>query len=122
MRPALPQLLLAAAITAIPALATAADWGKNPKIVESGCFASVEGEVLVDYECSILLYKGGDFEVSQLNGNVFVGVEVTGDGVGKAHYRETEGDHRMVEDLGSVRREKFDPACWAGEMARVCAR
>lgn len=116
--------LAAAAISALAVLpASARDWeASNGKVVDAGCYAAVEGQVLVDYECSAILYSGGDFEVSQLNGNVFIGVEVTGDGVGRAHYREWEGDHSMIEDLGSVRREKFDKACWAGELARVCAR
>lgn len=110
--------LLAIAMLA-PAASQARDWGQNARMAEGGCFASVEGQVLVDHDCTILLYSGGDFEVSQMNGRVFLGVEVTGDGVGNVHYREHEGD---TEALGTVRREKFDPACWAGEMARVCAR
>lgn len=122
MRSALPQLLLAAAILVAPAHAVAGEWGTSSKFSKAGCFASVEGQVLVDYECDILLYKGGDFEVSQLNGNVFIGVEVTGKGIGRAHYRETEASDHAFEDLGPVKREKFDPACWAGEMARICAR
>lgn len=112
-------LFLLAAAALAPATSQARDWGKDARMAEGGCFASVEGQVLVDYDCTILLYSGGDFEVSQMNGRVFVGVEVTGDGVGRVHYREHEGE---TEALGTVRRERFDRACWAGEMARVCAR
>ena len=106
-------------LTALPAAAR--DWGGG-KETEVGCEALVEGQVLVDGPCTALLYKGGDFEVSQANGRVFIGVEITGKGVGKAHYRELNDGVATVEDLGPVRREKFDPACWMGERARVCAR
>lgn len=116
---ATPILPLAFAALVVPAMSQARDWGQDARLAEGGCYAAVEGQVLVDYDCTILLYSGGDFEVSQMNGRVFVGVEVTGDGVGRVHYREHEGE---TEALGTVRREKFDPACWAGEMARVCAR
>lgn len=117
-------LLAAATVSVLASLPAAArDWDANKgKVVDAGCYAAVEGQILVDYECSAILYSGGDFEVSQLNGNVFIGVEVIGEGLGKAHYREWEGEHSMIEDLGAVRREKFDPACWAGEKARICAR
>lgn len=116
---AVPVLSLAITAALTPAASQAREWGQDARLAEGGCYAAVEGQVLVDYDCTMLLYSGGDFEVSQMNGRVFVGVQVTGDGVGNVHYREHEGN---TEALGTVRQEKFDPACWAGEMARVCAR
>lgn len=64
----------------------------------------------------------GSFRLTYAGDFYFVYVSVTEPGSAKGYWNGWEKASHAHDDLGTLTREKADPACWSNGYARVCAR
>ena len=66
--------------------------------------------------------KDGSFQLTAPGGEFFVYVNMDAPGLAKGYWNGWGRGSHAHDPLGTLTRDKADPACWANDNARVCAR
>ena len=70
----------------------------------------------------VVLNKDGSFQLTAPGGEFFVYVNMDAPGVAQGYWNGWGRGSHAHDPLGTLTRDKADPACWANDTARVCAR
>ena len=85
--------------------------------------ALADREVFAGDDCDFDSHdKDGSFQLTAPGGEFFVYVNMDAPGVAQGYWNGWGRGSHAHDPLGTLTRDKADPACWANDTARVCAR
>lgn len=87
----------------------------------ANCTLIVKSEIIFNGTCDFYpVSNDGSFQIAR--GNVFADVSMDEPGVALGSWTGRNGGSHAHDPLGTLIRDFRDPACWANDNARVCAR
>lgn len=88
---------------------------------QADCLLIVKSEIIFQGKCEFRpTSSDGSFQIAR--GNVFADVGITTPGMAIGNWTGPQGASHAHNSLGELKRDFRDPACWANDNARVCAR
>ena len=88
------------------------------------CSLDVAGRaVFAGGDCDFSAHgRDGSFQLTAPRGDYFVQLNMDAPGVAKGYWNGWGRGSHAHDDLGTLTRDRADPACWSNNAARVCAR